>query len=151
MKCISNSRKRYKAKENTWNFQSSAQLGALPQNQVLFIIDSIPPQHIMHSELKGNPGHEFRLRNVDAVRSNSSAEPTISNPSLCPAYVQPSLPSLVSTDSCTIISLSSVVTPIPRQRNMSSAYQVHLPYAGDLESQELSGNSIVGRKRVWLV
>jgi len=132
-------------------FSSSAQLGALPQNQVLFIIDSIPPQHIMHSELKGNPGHEFRLRNVDAVRSNSSAEPTISNPSLCPAYVQPSLPSLVSTDSCTIISLSNVVTPIPRQRNMSSAYQVHLPYAGDLESQELSDNFVVGRKRVWFV
>jgi len=58
-KCISNSRKGYKAKENTWNFQSSAQLGALPQNQVLPVIDSIPPQLIMDSELKENPGHEF--------------------------------------------------------------------------------------------
>ena len=47
--------------------------------------------------------------------------------------------------------ISSVVTQIPRQRNMSSAYQVHLPYAGDLESQELSDNFVVGRKRVWFV
>jgi len=44
-----------------------------------------------------------------------------------------------------------VVISIPRQRNMSSAYQVHFPYAGDLESQELSGNSVVGRKRAWFV
>ena len=47
--------------------------------------------------------------------------------------------------------ISSVVISIPRQRNMSSAYQVHFPYAGDLESQELSGNSVVGRKRAWFV
>ena len=60
VKCISNSRKGYKAKENTWNlFSSSAQLGALPQNQVLPVIDSIPPQLIMDSELKENPGHEL--------------------------------------------------------------------------------------------
>jgi len=58
MKYISNSRKRYKARKHL-EFSSSAQLGALPQNQVLPIIDSIPPQHIMDSELKGNPGHEF--------------------------------------------------------------------------------------------
>ena len=47
--------------------------------------------------------------------------------------------------------ISSVVTLIPRQRNMFSAYQVHFSYAGDLESQELSGNSVIDRKRVLFV
>jgi len=34
---------------------------------------------------------------------------------------------------------------------MFSAYQVHFSYAGDLESQELSGNSVIDRKRVLFV
>ena len=32
-----------------------------------------------------------------------------------------------------------------------SAYQAHLPYAGDPEIQELSGDSVVGRKRTWFI
>ena len=53
---------------------------------------------------------------------------------------------LKSTDS-KILSAVSSQFDAPRQRNMSSAYQVHLPYAGDLESPELFDVSKVSCKK----
>jgi len=44
-------------------------------------------------------------------------------------------------------SLLSVVSAILIQRNLSSTYQAHLPYASDPESLELSNNPEVDRKK----
>ena len=70
------------------------------------------------------------------------------------AYAKHTRPSLISTDSCTIFSFqytehgdrnSQLDAP-----GQLSAYQDHLPYAGDPEIQELSGDSVVGRKKLGL-
>lgn len=71
-----------------------------------------------------------------------------------PAYADPSRPSLASPDSRTNVSFQNTERgdrnsqlDANRQRNMPSAYQPHLPYAGDPESPELSDASRVGRKK----
>lgn len=86
-----------------------------------------------------------------AVRPHSLQQ---SPRSPAPAYADPSRPSLVSPDSRTNVSFQNIERgdrnsqlDAPRQRNMPSAYQAHLPYAGDLESPELSDVSKVGRKK----
>ena len=71
-----------------------------------------------------------------------------------PAYAKHSRPSLVSTDSSTNVSFQNAEhgghysqLDVPRQRNMSSICQAHLPYAGDLEIPELSDVSKVDREK----
>ena len=69
----------------------------------------------------------------NAVQSHSSAEPTISTP----AYAELSCPSLVSTNNSTNVSSQNTEhgghysqLAVPRQRNMPSICQAHLPYLG---------------------
>ena len=84
----------------------------------------------------------------DPVRSHSSAEPTT------PAYAEHSRPFLVSTDSSTNGSFHNTENgrhysqlDVPRQRNLPSICQAHLPYAGDLEIPELSDVSKVDHEK----
>ena len=84
----------------------------------------------------------------DPVRSHSSAEPTT------PAYAEHSRPFLVSTDSSTNGSFHNTENgrhysqlDVPRQCNLPSICQAHLPYACDLEIPELSNVSEVGREK----
>ena len=117
-----------------------------PQDKIQNAFYSVP---IVDSEPKA---WELRrwFTTKNAVQSHSSAEPTISNP----AYVELSRPSLVSIDSSTSVSFQNAEhgghysqLDAPRQRNMSSICQAHLPYAGDLESPELSDVSKVDREK----
>ena len=71
-----------------------------------------------------------------------------------PAYAELSCPSLVSTDSSTNVSFQNAEhgghysqLDVPRQCNMSSICQAHLPYAGNLEIPELSDVSKVDREK----
>ena len=90
-------------------------------------------------------GTQEMFTTKNAVQSHSSADPT--------AYAELSRPSLVSTDSSTNVSFQNAEhgghysqLDVPRQRNMPSICQAHLPYAGDLEIPELSNVSKVDRE-----
>ena len=100
------------------------------------------------SQKRGNSGDGSRLRTL----YNHTLQQSLRSPT--PAYAELSRPSLVSTDSSTNVSFQNAEhgghysqLDVPRQRNMSSICQAHLPYAGDLEISELFDVSQVDREK----
>ena len=99
------------------------------------------------SQKRGNSGDGSRLRTL----YNHTLQQSLRSPT--PAYAELSCPSLVSIDSSTNVSFQNTEhgghysqLDVPRQRNMPSICQAYLPYAGDLETPELSNVSKVDRE-----